>query len=331
MSKGLEIIESWQRDEHSTDSSRRNVAIRLRSLYELLAGQLFCQYEPTKITSPRITRDFLYRLERWLEGFQSDDDRWAAFRSIEYLFFAGQDEFAELYRCAHDHVLTKWLVEVEDLDIFSPAIDDHLRDALDACWPCPVTDSLRINGFLHLTGMKGQDLRPDWMSLRKLGSTEKIKVYVKENKIKYLVLLEDFVGSGGQLSRTLKFAASTFDGPILVVPLIICAPGHRQIELDLHKIGRRDIRYEPMLVLDDTCLVGKAPNAGEPKLFEALRKALGVSYKRMRANLNGEEFGWEYVGSLAVMYSNCPNNTPPMFYYNSSRAWKPIFPRASRN
>ncbi|WP_148290715.1 phosphoribosyltransferase-like protein [Sulfuricella denitrificans] len=295
-----------------------------------MASHLFSQYEPTKIASPRITRDFLFRLERWLEGLKNDDDRWAAFRSIEYLFFVGQGEIEELYRCAHDHLLVKWLVELESLDIFSPDIESRLQRALKVCWPCPVTDSLRINGFLHLTGLKGQDLRPDWMSLSKLGSPEKIRAYIKKEGIKYLVLLEDFVGSGGQISRALKFAASTFDGPILVVPLIICAPGDRKIKKDIIAIGRKNISYEPMLILDDTCLVSKTAISGEPKLFEQLRKALKTSYKHIGATLDGEEFGWKYVGSLAVMYSNCPNNTPPMFYYKSLN-WKPVFPRAARN
>ena len=329
MSDDLSIIESWQRTEHPTDPKRRNAAIRLRSLYELLAGQLFCQYEPTKIISPRITRDFLFRLERWLEGLPSDDERWAAFRSIEYLFFVGQDELEELYRCAYDHILVKWLIDRESLDIFSPDFDKGLQSAQEACWPCPVTDSLRINGFLHLTGLKGQDLRPDWISLRTLGSPEKIKAYTEKQGIKYLVLLEDFVGAGGQISRALKFAASVFDGPILVAPLIICAPGHRKIEADILAIDRENINYEPVVVVEDACLVGQTPNAGEPKLFEQLRKALKTSYKRIGANINGEEFGWKYVGSLSVMYSNCPNNTPPMYYYKSSN-WKPVFPRAPR-
>jgi len=315
--------------EHPSDPKRRINAIRLRGFYELLTEHLFCQYEPTRIVSPRVTRDFLYRLERWLEGLADDGDRWAAFRSIEYLFFAGQDEFTELYRCAHDHVLTKWLLEEENLDIFSPTIDRELQRAFDACWPCPVTDSLRINGFLHLTGLKGQDLRPDWMSLRELGSKENIRAYAKKEKIKYLVLLEDFVGAGGQLSRALRFAADTFEGPILVVPLIICAPGDRKVQDEIRAIGRNDITYEPMLLLEDDCLVGKTSNPGEPKLFEPLRKALKESYQLMHKNLNGDEFGWKYVGSLAVLYSNCPNNTPPMFHQQSPE-WNPIFPRATR-
>lgn len=327
MSEGLKIIEAWQA---SPDEHRRNAAIRLRSLYELLAEKLFSQYEPTKMASVRVDRDFLCRVERWLEGLDNDDDRWAAFRSIEYLFFAGQDEFSELYRCAHERVLVKWLVDQEGLDIFSPDIDAELNRALGSCWLCPVTDSLRINGFLHQTGLKGQDLRPDWLSLRELGCPEKIKSYVKKNDVKYLVLLEDFVGAGGQLSRVLKFAATAFDGPILVVPLVVCAPGDRKIQEVIHSTSRGDIAYEPILLLDDACLVGEAASAKEPPLFRELRRVLKAVYGRLGKNPDGDVFGWKNVGSLAVLYSNCPNNTPPMFHQESPN-WKPVFPRKTRS
>ncbi len=323
MKNDLCIIESWQ-----TDPERRNKAIRLRSLYELLASQLFCQYEPTKVISHRVTRDFLIRLENWLEGFKNDEDRWAAFCSIEYIFFIGREEFEELYRCAFQSIL-KWLVDLERLDIFSPNFEENMLSTQKVCWPCPVTDSLRINGFLHYTGLRGQELRPDWMSLRELGAPEKINAYVKNNNIKYLALLEDFVGAGGQISRVLKFAASTFDGPILVAPLVICAPGHRKIEALLAELGRKNITYEPVVVLDDACLIGRENNPKEPKLFEQLRSALKAGYECIAEPLDGEAFGWKDVGSLSIMYSNCPNNTPPMYYYNSKN-WKPVFPRATR-
>ncbi|WP_458367887.1 phosphoribosyltransferase-like protein [Marinobacter shengliensis] len=45
--------------------------------------------------------------------------------------------------------------------------------------------------------------------------------------------------------------------------------------------------------------------------------------------IEGEEFGYSKIGSLVALYSNCPNNTPPMYHHLSTN-WSPIFPRSSR-
>jgi hypothetical protein len=323
------IVERWQREINQNDAKRHLKAIRLRGLYEALAEQLFCQYEPTRKVSPRVSRDFLLRLDQWLENFDSDEDKWTAFRSIEYLFFAGQVEFDELYRCAHEHVLVRWLVELAELDIFSTDIEKKIERELNACWPCPITDSLRINSFLHITGIPGKSLRPDWTSLRTFACRDKIEAYKKRNEIKYLVLLEDFVGSGGQICRALKFAAEVYSGPILVVPLIVCEPGHNAIIKTLNNIERKDISYKPVLIIDKVCLIGRDVNKGEPKLFENLRNVMKEGYLKINDPLDGYEFGYGEVGSLVAMYSNCPNNTPPIFHH-SNQNWTPIFPRSIR-
>ncbi len=330
MNTGLKQIECWQREGSSSDPDRALHAIRLRGLYESLANQLYHQYEPTKAFSNRISRDFLTRVEDWLSCFKHDQDRWAAFRSIEYLFFAGQYEFEEIYRYTVENIIIRWLVEITSLDIFSPKANQQIRKELKACWPCPVTDSLRINGFLHVTGFAGKGLRPDWMSLSALGDPKKIDAYKNKNCIKYLVLLEDFVGAGGQICRALKFAATAFSGPILVVPLIVCAPGDQAIKNVIGTLGRSNIDYRPAVVLDDTCLVRSTPVDGEPRLFKQLRHTMKEGYDIMQKSLDGAEYGWKGVGSLVVMYSNCPNNTPPIFHYASAR-WKPLFPRSARS
>ncbi len=329
MANTLEIIERLQREHHPTDTNRALRASRLRGQYETLATHLFHQFEPTKKVSQRISRDFMIRLESWLACFENDEDRWVAFRSIEYLFFVGQQEFEELYRCAYEHIIKPWLTDAAEIDIFSDDAIARLDEALKATWPCPVTDSLRINGFLHVTGLEGQSIRPDWLSLRELASAEKINAYKLKKEIKYLVLIEDFVGSGGQLSRALKFAAETFDGPILVIPLIICAPGDREVRKLIGKLGNNNINYCPVSVLSDSCLISKDPTDGEPALFSQLRNVLKVGYEKMDFPLEGDEFGWQEIGSLVVMYSNCPNNTPPI-YHQVSNTWMPIFPRSER-
>nr|WP_171040039.1 hypothetical protein [Marinobacter shengliensis] len=160
----------------------------------------------------------------------SEEDQWIAFKSLEYFFFAGVNEYNELYRCAHEHCIIPWLVETNSLNIFDSTLEEKINSLIKNCWFCPVTDSLRINGFLHVTGIKGKSLRPDWLSLKDLGSVDKIEKYIRKHEISRLVLIEDFSGSGYQISRALKFAAENLKIPILLVPLIICDQGDKTLE-----------------------------------------------------------------------------------------------------
>ena len=308
---------------------RQRQVHRLRELYEMLAKQLFHQYEASRNKSTRLDRDFLLRLEAWLSNLEDEEDRWTAFRAIEYLFFAGQHEFDELYRCAYEHIIKPWIIDECNLDIFATNINALLQNELGKCWPCPITDSLKVNSFLHVSGLRGQEIRPDWLSLSKLGDSKRIADYAEKNKIKYLILIEDFVGSGSQFSDALAYAASAFSGPILAIPLIVCAPGDLRINSLVKDLGRTNVTYKPVLVVTEECLVGGKPSNGEPKLFPALRKVMKTGYAKIGRKMNGDEFGWEGTGSLVVLYSNCPNNTPPIFHAKS-KTWTPLFSRSGR-
>ncbi|MFM0392920.1 phosphoribosyltransferase-like protein [Paraburkholderia phytofirmans] len=318
-------IDSWI--QYSVEYSQKTV--RLKQLYELQAEFLFNQYEPTKAVPADDGMDFILRLDRWVAGFDQPEHRWSAFHGLRYFFFVGQHETDELYRCAVQHIFLRWLSDHAGLDIFAEDFPTALQAEANFCWPCPVTDSLRINSLLHRTGIDSQSLRPDWLSLKQLGDRDKIEKYVSKKNIKYLVLFEDFVGSGQQCERAAKFALQAFPGPILLVPLIVCHPGDeilRQLALDS---GGR-LTYSPVVVLNSECLIGEMVSENEPKSFDGFRKAMDYGYKKGGFNLNGGAYGYDKVGSLASSYSNCPNNTPPIFHAQSETWPFPLFPRKRR-
>ncbi|MGS1120477.1 phosphoribosyltransferase-like protein [Rhodanobacter sp. UC4436_H3] len=318
-------------DEWELNVERRNKAMYLRGLYETMAIQLYGQYEPTRMVSHRVSRKFLKRVESWIDCFDNDDNKWAAFRSLEYLLFAGQAEFDELYRHAAENIIKPWLIDINSIDIFSPDAGKRIDEAIEQCWICPATDSLRINGFLHVSHMRGKSIRPDWYSLRELGSSSRIDDFVRNNGVKYLIILEDFSGTGNQLSRAIEYAAGVFKGPILAVPLIICAPGHKKMQRTVLSGNLQDVRYDPGLVISEDCLVGRDAIDGQPKLFPKLREAMKDGYRKIKreGELNGKAFGYQGTGSLVVLYSNCPNNTPPIFHFDGE-IWRPPFPRSTR-
>jgi len=319
----MSIIDTWT----TSTIERTRDTFKLKQLYELQAEFLFNQYEPVRASPSEAAMPFLQRLDRWLGCFDSPEDQWNVFRSLKYFFFIGREETDELYRCAVSHKLLPWLIERDGLDIFSCDFQENLDKAIHTTWPCPVTDSLRINNLLHRTNLKGQSLRPDWLSLKQLGDKEKIAKYKKDKKVKYLALFEDFVGSGMQCERATKFALDAFDGPIILAPLVVCHPG----DVKLHALAAASkgrLTYEPIVVLASDCLITEIPDAGEPKSFATFRIALQNGHRK--GAFADPAFGWEGVGSLVSSYSNCPNNSPPIFHGMTESWLHPLFPRKGR-
>jgi hypothetical protein len=318
-------IDEWI--QSTIDRTHQTTA--LKRLYDLQSVFLFNQYEPVKASTEDSAATFAHRIDRWLSCFKNEKDKWAAYSSLKYFFFVGQSETEEMYRCAVHEKLLPWLTDLNKLDIFSDDFESKLDKEIDRSWICPATDSLRVNSLLHRTGLKGKSLRPDWLSLSKLGSPERIAQYVKSEKIKYLAIFEDFVGGGSQSSRATEYALQVFSGPILFVPLVICQPGHELLSAVASKHAGR-LSYEPVVVIGTDCLVADTPTVGEPLSFNDLRTAMQNGYATMGMQLDGGAYGYGGVGSLVTSYSNCPNNTPPIYHASSSTWPHAIFPRQTR-
>jgi len=163
-----------------------------------------------------------------------------------------------------------------------------------------------------------------------LGDDDLIQKYVDRKQIKRLVIVDDFVGAGNQFWGSLSYAIKVFPGNILAIPLICCASGLRMIKRELEMAGIERVEVSPVLVVPDNCMVGETVMEGEPKLFSKMRKAMKFGYDKMRINTSGEEYGSGRLGSLTVLYSNCPNNTPPIYGLDAGGRWSPIFKRISR-
>lgn len=321
------IVEEWILTEQ--DQVQRDKILKLRQRYEFLSNRLFFEYEPVKHDNDIDRKELMYRMDDWLSQFSSKSEQIDAFKSLEYIFFAGAREFDRLYICALQEV-ERWILEIANIDPFTS--DKVIKNEISRTWFCPVTDSLRINSFLHINGLHGKKFRPDWLSLKRFADKGKIKRYIGESDIKYLVLLEDFVGTGKQVSGVIEFAASFLDIDILVVPLITCFRGAKKISRQCSQ--HSNIEFRPIVEMPKNCHVSSKRCETEPKLFDGLRQVMAGHYYKLRRQsggreLNGKEYGFGKVGSMVVLYSNCPNNVPPMFHraLNNSIA---LFPRLSR-
>ena len=326
------LVSSWG------DRDLTKINQRLRTLERWL----FKTYEPDKFHNG----DFWLRLEEYLANVSPDADKQLLFRLVSELFYVGPVEFEELYRCAYQGPIARWLIDRCGIDVFAHDAQQHLRDAARDTWFCPVTDSFRINAFFHVNNLAaGANLRPDWHSLFELGDTDRLNNYCAAKKIKRLVLLEDFVGGGSQSMKVVRYAATGIqDLEVLFVPLIICPAGVKKARaLEVELSGRRanSLRFDAAMELPAEAFLTatNSPYVEPDKFISDLRGLIKSTYSKVSGgqplgSIPYDPYGFppsNPTGGLVVMYSNTPDNTLPLVHWRpANNAWRPIFPRHSR-
>jgi len=294
----------------------------------------YWQFTPTHANAPR----FLDRLLAWLTNPSlSREDKESLLRSIPHLQFVDRDDMLTLYRSAFSGPIMRWIMDQLNLDFsqLPGALEDALREGVRTTWFCPLTDSMDIAQFNHVNGISGQEFRPTWRTLKKFGNIEKITSYMQENGLKRIILLEDFVGSGRQMKNVLNFMATHFlpNIPILVVPLIISDYGLNNIR---DAVGSpAGLTILPVFVIPSHAHLPEIPSENETELMSELRNLVLSTYDIVRQPMPpeteplDEPFGFGKVGTLVILYTNCPNNTLPLIWHRAP-LWKPLFARVSR-
>lgn len=301
----------------------------LKARLDFLADRLFFDYEPTRSAGPH----FSDRLIAWLDSAGDEEDQQLMFELVGYLYFVGVMEMELLYQDVFHGQITWWLIDTFHIDITSEGLAERLDIALKKTWFCPITDSMQIARFHHINNIEGKDLRPDWHTLSRLGDPIRILKYAQKEGLERLVLLEDFVGTGNQASRALTFACSAMPNmPILVAPLLICPGGTKSLTDLVETIGGDRVRFDPLVQIPRQCIIAPDAQLGEPDRFGALRQMMERVRPLVGAldqNQREAIYGFGPTGALSVMYTNCPNNVPPLIHHTSPQ-WSALFPRAVR-
>lgn len=279
------------------------------SYLEFLSSKLLDDYEPSQF------RPFRERLLKWLGNLDTDLDQQSLLSLLVSSTFVGRREFESLYRTAYTKCISNWIGEVCDLDLFDTEYTRKLRELVNSSWICPISDSLRINSFLKVNSLVSQDIRPDWRSLADLGDKSRVEQYLRDKGITRLILLEDFVGSGTQAQKAIEFAADLdYNLNILIIPMIVCPAGHQRL-IDLTaKVAR--LSYEPALELPGSEFITANIDSTHPqfKYVPFLKRLAGkLGYKK-----DASVLGYKQTGAKVIMYSNCPNNTLPVFHRETS-------------
>jgi hypothetical protein len=291
----------------------------------------YWQFTPTQAA-----RDtFVERLTQWLQntGVTSSDAA-ILLRLVPELQFVDRDDMLTLYRAAFEDQVRRWIIDILGLTFSLPEneLRDTISSAVDNTWFCPVTDSFDIAQFHHANGLASKDHRPPWRILKQFGDVDKIREYMHAEGLQRLVLLEDFVGSGTQVSGPLSWAATMFGVDILFVPLIITEDGLTRVNEIATK--NSSVRVAPVFTIPRHVQVREV-GAPDGDSFEELRRIVVSTFDSVREPMAPEisrltePFGFRGLGTLLVMHTNCPNNTLPLIWHDAPE-WRALFPRVSR-
>lgn len=313
------LVEQWLLEETPETADLEEV----QKLTAYLSEKLYEDYEPCQFER------FDDRLDSWLSNLDDDADRKTLYLLLKQIFFVGRREFESLCRAAFHGPITRWLLDCAGIALDDPDIVAKFRAATDETWFCPITDSMRINAFFKVTGVNGRDLQPDWRSLRKFGDAAKIRDFFDRESVKRLVLLEDFVGTGTQMSKAIEFAAALDpEMQILVCPLIICPEGLDKAATLLN--GRHNLQFGPVLSLPASMFVKSKARTTDQASYLAVRDLIERTAARLSAKTGQHTtHGFEDSGATIVLYSNCPDNTLPIIH-ETADDWRPLFPRIQR-
>jgi hypothetical protein len=344
----LEMVNAWQ----AKIAEPREAARLARILENLrfLDRVKFTPYVPTLYSSQGAS--FENRLHRWLAnpGLTPDQQR-DLFEFAYRIAFVSFDDFTALFQNAFSGPISRWCMGHAGLRLDQSEWQTRLdEERFDRTWFCPITDSLLISVFHHVNGIEGKDRKPAFRELMHFGDEttdeekNKIHKYIRAKGYQRLVLLEDFVGTGGQSLKTVKWAVTTLRLPVLFCPMIIAPEGAEKYralkaELEMEKSSNPSLpefTFEPILELDPDCFVSTEDTDPE-SLFGRIRSLAEDIHTRLIASqqqckegaLGYSNKDSPQKGAAVVMFSNTPNNSLPLIHHGADQ-WSPLFPRVVR-
>ncbi|MFT3869808.1 MAG: hypothetical protein QM715_15265 [Nibricoccus sp.] len=344
------LIKNW--DLTQGPDLEPGLASQYQAIYDRLqwfSDNDWRNYLPTK--NPAFNADYMVRLAKWMGNVKTDEERQLLLKYARRITYFSQDDMEALYQTAFTGPITQWIIEKEKLSLLDPKFQIRLQEELHTLtWYCPVTDSMKIADFLHIN-LITENYRPCFRDHYHFKSPEevdgtiaKFKKYMsKPNSsagapsLKRLVLLDDFVGSGTQVTGPIKWAAQNLNVPILFIPLVICAPGLSKIN-DLRK-DLPNLDVSPIIVLSEENLLGPKRRGKEGiEIAAEIEKLANSTFGLVAGSTHTDKntspytaFGYQETGATYVSHSNTPNNTLPLVHHKSVTGnWQPLFPRSKR-
>lgn len=307
-------------------SFESNEYLSIHRMLQFMDRILYSDYEPTQSARSGHGR-FNTRLISWLNNVDKEAQQKQLFKILPHLLYLGRDEVAALMTSAFSSVYTQWIITSQSIRLSPSSFDHEYSEAVKHTWFCPVTDSFRINQFFHLNGLASiATHRPDWRALKKFGDPVRISDYARDNNFSRIVLLEDFIGTGTQVSSIVKFIGMNFPHlQFLILPLVCSMNGRNKVQDIITEKGYSNVSFRPVVLLDHHSTLSVLTSPNRKAILQGRKKLLEACDEKKRAEI--DRFNLDL---LSVLHSNTPNNAlPELHVYNPK--WNPLFPRVQRD
>lgn len=338
------MVTDWQRQIESPAEGGQ-----FKELLEHLAYLERVKFQPylPALYSNRFPPSFMERFDAWLNNVGvAEEEKKALFQFAEHIAFFSFDDFAALFQNAFSGPITRWCMDQAGIRLANPGWLDTLNEErYRRTWFCPVTDSLLISLFHHVNVITDKERKPSFRDLAAFGSPELVLKHIRKNQFNRLVLLEDFIGTGTQAMKAVKWALKNLPIPILFCPIIAGEEAVEHYSKLIEKVHSDDsdkfqcpsFEFKPIFKLGGDCFA--YDEMGDtPPLFENISKLNERIHKSLETTNNHCPKGeWGFCnedsklrGSTAVMFSNTPNNSLPLIWHGAEGLWNPLFPRVAR-
>ena len=237
-----------------------------------------------------------------------------------------------MYRAAFSGPISRWIIDDAKLDICDVSFPDHFQQAVEQTFFGSIA-GMDIGSFIRVNELRGQSIRPDFRVLNKLGDVRRTHSYLKSKKKTRIVAVEDYVGTGSQMSEAATFLSQLADFKTLLCPLVVSPIGVTEGErLANHST---QLSFAPLFVVPSSATLPEVAPVGmtEPIEFSTMRLRANKFWSQVQGTNPDPQlftpFGFRGTGSLVMTYLNCPDNVPPLVHHLSD-TWKPLFRRLYR-
>ncbi len=317
------LINEWTRVSKHDQRIDRNAAH-----LKFLGTWHYSQYRPYPEKPPFWDRLYLWlnQIETGVTGAQRALRRRAAqqalFNFVPWLLFVAEEDLIATYRAAYTGHICRWLVDVIGGNVTDPDIDAKLQQARLATWFGSLA-GMDVNTFCRVNGIFGQSYRPEFRFLAKFNDLPLLARKLADENYKRIVIVEDLVGTGEQLSDAAPAIKAMNNFKLLFVPLFIAPEGDESAVRLFNDPEFAHVTYDPLFILPSDCIINSAKARGESKEF--------TDFRKVNATYNGGDLGIGIdYGTLVLTYANCPDNVPPIIHEPTPSRPLPLFHRASR-
>lgn len=325
------LLASWCQ---TTGPLSRNFS-EICSLTNFLEQVLYSEYEPVGVAAQG---EFGVRLAEWVGSARDEADRQALYLLLGRLVFLGRRQMKAGYLTAYSRHIASWLMDIEGLPFFGCDTEGRLNIAVEETAFTEITDSFGLGNFLRWNNIAGHGSRFTWeqhlSSWNPNAFMQDVMYSGPRRPRRYLVLLEDFVGSGTQMASAVNLACKlTNVERVLLCPIVICPKGGKCARELVKKYRKLD--YSPVMELPKEEFISKVRTPDEHEHHDLIRKALLSLHKFVRGTPESwpqetSAFGYKDTGAVFCKFDNCPDNSVPVLHHRSDLGWSPLFPRTPR-